>query len=165
MGMKDLLFGQLHEHLYEDDWFPSAKNILKELSAEEASWAPSGKEMNTIWQIMNHLNFYNQDVIYRLRGETNPVRPSTNEETFGAPGDPRDDEGWQETVTAFFQVMEEMRQVLALREEASFNQAYRPNRPSVGQLIGSIMMHNTYHLGQVVLLRKMRNAWPGSSLE
>ncbi|MBE3554421.1 MAG: DinB family protein [Thermicanus sp.] len=144
----------------ENEWFVSAKVALQGITAEEAAWTPPGKG-NTIWQIVNHLTFWNEDVIFRLRGMENPAKAESNEVTFGDPGDPHDEKGWEDTLKRFFAVMEELKEVVEGLDEERLDQSYRPGSPAIARLLGNIMMHDTYHLGQIVLLRKIRNTCPG----
>jgi uncharacterized damage-inducible protein DinB len=153
-----LLLEQLDVHCNEDEWFVSIETALRGITASEASWSASEKS-NTIWQIVNHLMFWNNDVIHRLKGTENPVVPADNDETFGRPGNPDDEIGWQQTVKRFTEVMRKLRVAIESLDETNLDTEYRSDSPLIRRLLGNVMMHDTYHIGQIVLLRKLHNSW------
>ncbi|WP_245976712.1 hypothetical protein [Oceanobacillus arenosus] len=54
---------QLDMHCYKNEWFASMDQVLHGVIAAEAAWTSSGNS-NSIWQIVNHLIFWNEDVIH-----------------------------------------------------------------------------------------------------
>jgi uncharacterized damage-inducible protein DinB len=151
---------QLEIHCYENEWFASMDQALHGVSAAEAAWTSSGNS-NSIWQIVNHLIFWNEDVIHRIKGTENPQKAEANEETFGNPGDPDDEIGWSQTVQRLNEVMKNLKTVIAHLDDETLKVPYAPNRSSIERLLSNIMMHDTYHIGQIVLLRKLQSSWSG----
>ncbi|MBS4192931.1 DinB family protein [Bacillus sp. FJAT-49705] len=151
---------QLDMHCYENEWFASMDQALHGVIAAEAAWTSSGTS-NSIWQIVNHLIFCNEDVIHRIKGTENPHKAEDNEETFGNPGDPEDEIGWAQTVQRLNEVMNKLKTVIADLDDEKVKAPYAANRYSVERLLSNIMMHDTYHLGQIVLLRKLQSSWGG----
>lgn len=151
---------QLDMHCYENEWFASMEQGLNGVSAAEAAWTSSGAS-NSIWQIVNHLIFWNDDVIHRIKGTENPHKAETNEETFGNPGDPEDEIGWAQTVERLNEVMNKLKTVIADLDDEKLKAPYAANRYSTERLLSNIMMHDTYHIGQIVLLRKLQSSWNG----
>ncbi|WP_409298947.1 DinB family protein [Peribacillus sp. SCS-26] len=150
---------QLDMHWIENEWFASMDQALNGVSAAEAAWTSSGS--NSIWQIANHLIFWNEDVIHRIDGTKNPLKPETNEETFGKPGDPEDEAGWDQTVQRLNEVMNTLKTVIAALDDEKLKVPYAAGRYSIERLLSNVMMHDTYHLGQIVLLRKLQSSWSG----
>ncbi|WP_409288062.1 DinB family protein [Peribacillus sp. SCS-37] len=150
---------QLDMHCIENEWFASINQALDGVSAAEAVWTSPGS--NSIWQIVNHLIFWNEDVLHRIKGTKNPYKPETNEETFGEPRDPEDENGWHQTVQSFNEVMNNLRTVIADLDDEKLKAPYAPGRYSIERLLSNIMMHDTYHLGQIVQLRKLQSSWNG----
>ncbi|WP_423410353.1 DinB family protein [Heyndrickxia sp. MSNUG] len=150
---------QLDMHCHENEWFASMDQALQGVIASEAAWTSPGS--NSIWQIVNHLIFWNEDVIHRIMGTENPHYPETNEETFGKPGDPEDEIGWTQTVQRLNEVMNKLKTVIADLDDEKLKAPYAANRYSIERLLSNIMMHDTYHLGQIVLLRKLQFSWGG----
>jgi uncharacterized damage-inducible protein DinB len=155
-----MLLEQLDMHCHENDWFATMDQALQGVTAAEAAWTSSGIS-NSIWQIVNHLIFWNEDVIHRIKGTENPHKAENNEETFGNPGDPEDEIGWGKTVQHFSEVMNHLKTVIAELDDEKLKAPYAANRYSIERLLSSIMMHDTYHLGQIVLLRKLQSSWSG----
>lgn len=151
---------QLDMHHHQNDWFASMDQALNGITPAEAAWTSSGTS-NSIWQIVNHLIFWNEDVIHRINGTENPHKPEDNEETFGNPGDPEDEIGWAKTVHRFNEVMNDFKTVIADLDDEKLKAPYATNRYSTERLVSSIMMHDSYHLGQIVLLRKLQSSWVG----
>jgi uncharacterized damage-inducible protein DinB len=151
---------QLDLHFHENDWFASMDQALHGVTAAEAAWTSSGIT-NSIWQIVNHLIFWNEDVIHRIKGTENSHKAIDNEETFGNPGDPKDEIGWTKTVQSLNEVMNKLKTVIADLDDEKLKAPYAANRYSIERLLSSIMMHDTYHVGQIVLLRKLQSSWGG----
>lgn len=91
----------------------------------------------------------------------NPNEAETNDTTFGEPGDPENEAGWTQTLLELHTVMAELKSVIAEINEEKLDAPYSPNRYSIRRLLSNIMMHDTYHLGQIVLLQKLQASWPG----
>jgi uncharacterized damage-inducible protein DinB len=151
---------QLDMHCYENEWFASMDQALHGVNAAEATWTSSGTS-NSIWQIVNHLIFWNEDVIHRIKGTENPHKAEGNDETFGNPGDPEDEIGWAKTVQRLYEVMNKLKTVISDLDDEKLTAPYAANSYSMERLLSNIMMHDTYHLGQIVLLRKLQSSWSG----
>ncbi|MDG4658464.1 DinB family protein [Ectobacillus antri] len=159
-AVTNVFLEQLDMHYHQNDWFASINQALDGVSAAEAAWTSSGIS-NSIWQIVNHLIFWNEDVIHRIKGTENPHQAADNEETFGNPGDPEDEIGWNQTVERLNEVMNTLKTVIADLDDEKLKVPYAANRYSIERLLSHIMMHDTYHLGQIVLLRKLQSSWGG----
>lgn len=151
---------QLDMHCHENEWFASMDQALQGVTAAEAAWTSSGGS-NSIWQIVNHLIFWNEDVIHRMKGTENPHKANDNEETFGNQGDPEDEIGWAQTVQRLNEVINKLKRVIADLDDEKLKTPYAANRYSTERLLSNIMMHDTYHIGQIVLLRKLQSSWSG----
>ncbi|MGD6774661.1 DinB family protein [Sutcliffiella horikoshii] len=151
---------QLDIHCHENEWFASMDQALQGVTAAEASWTSSGIS-NSIWQIVNHLIFWNEDVIHRIKGTDNPHKAEDNEATFGSQGDPEDESGWAKTVQRLSEVMNKLKRVIEDLNDEKLKAPYAANSYSTERLLSNIMMHDTYHIGQIVLLRKLQSSWDG----
>lgn len=155
-----LFLEQHHMHCYENEWFASMDQALHGATAAEAAWTSSGTS-NSIWQIVNHLIFWNEDIIHRIKGIENPDKAENNEETFGYPGDPEDEVGWTQTVQRLNEVMNKLKTTIADLDDEKLKTPYTANSCSIERLLSNIIMHDTYHIGQIVLLRKLQSSWGG----
>jgi uncharacterized damage-inducible protein DinB len=152
--MKDLLLEQ-HTACYdENNWFVAIKNAVANLTAEQANWKPEGAD-NTIWEEVNHLVFWNERWLQRYRGELNEPQDVENNGTFKS-----DETEWQATLEMLYAIMEEWRAKLEAitdeKLESPVNSQYQApwRSPLAHQNI-----HNAYHIGQIVLLRKLQGSW------
>lgn len=142
----------------KEDWYPPLKDALAGLTAAEASWRPPGEAANTIWENLSHLLFYKERLLHRLKGTEQPSTASTNDDTFAPSGGPEDEEAWQADVKRMETLHYELRDVLASIPETSFDQP-SPSKP-LGLSVFSIIMHDAFHTGQIVQIRKLQGTWP-----
>ncbi len=155
--IKDLLLEQLTACYDEDTWFVSVKNAVAGLSGEQAAWKPDGAD-NSIWEEVNHLIFWNERWLRRYRGELTYPEDIENTGTFKS-----DETDWQKTLENLYAVMDQWRETLnEIIDEtlaSPVNDQYQaPWRSPLAQQ----NIHNAYHIGQIVLLRKLQGSWDSS---
>lgn len=134
------------------------------LSAAQAAAIP-GERLNSIWAVVNHLWFWNEVPLRKLRGE--PIEPADlgapDWNGWPPPGDPADDAAWE-----------------AARERAiAANAAYAAAVAELGPealaadlpgwgpawaIIQGMSAHNAYHIGEIVTLRHLQGLWIESRL-
>lgn len=152
------LFAALREIGWDKEgWFLPLAPALEGVTAAVASWQPPGGG-NSIWQTVNHLNYYNERYLARVTGA--PLGPAVadNDATFADPGNPQDEAGWQATVAKTHQIATGWRTVLAEYTDADLTRQVGDS--TLGDTLLAWIMHDSYHTGQVVLLRKMQGAFP-----
>ncbi|WP_228552259.1 DinB family protein [Gracilibacillus salitolerans] len=69
MNVKDIFLAQLNA-CHENTWFVALLNSIDGLTEEQASWKPS-ETTNSIFEIVNHLIFYNQRYLNSFKGIPN----------------------------------------------------------------------------------------------
>lgn len=142
-----------------EDWYPPLKDALQGVTWEQANWRPGQGAANTIWENVNHLIFYKERLLRRLTGEEKAYPPGIgNDDTFGGTGE--DEDAWQATLAKLESVHAAIRGKLADMEKKDFDRKL-PKTP-FGLWVNSLNMHDAYHTGQIVLLRKMQESWPAS---
>ncbi|MCK6258455.1 DinB family protein [Fictibacillus sp. KIGAM418] len=155
-----------------ETWFLPLESALEGLNSTDASWQPPGGG-NTIWQTVNHLNYYNA-LLVRQINDTTPRKKASNskaafgdigepadskwkavlaENTFGDIGDPADSEKWKAVLAETRLICENLRKSLAQVNDSHLEEEH------VGGLARQIL-HNVYHIGQIVLIRKQQGSWP-----
>jgi len=150
------LIQKLRDYSWDEEaWQLPLAPAIEGISASVASWQPPGGG-NTIWQTVNHLNHYNRLMVKRLRGIQASSTARNNTETFGAPGDPNDQEGWEKTVAEAKAIAQDLKEVFATLTEKDLE------TDDLGERIADWIMHDSYHTGQIVLLRKMQGSWPAT---
>ena len=155
---KELLIQQFANCYDENGWFVATKNALAGLSAEQASWKPEGAD-NSIHEIVNHLNYYNNAYLQRFQGFDYEYKVADNDATF----DEGEADNWEAEAARFDAIMSEWRERLRNADEQKLNEP-APPRLEVPwwRLIGNINAHNAHHGGQIVILRKLQGSWDSS---
>ncbi len=135
-----------------ETWFVPLETALDGLKSSDASWQPPGGG-NTIWQTVNHLNYYNDLLVSRINGTPPGKKEPNNKATFGDTGNPEESEKWNAVVEETYLISEKLRKLLAEVNDSQLEKEY------VGGLARHIL-HNVYHIGQIVLIRKQQGSWP-----
>jgi len=154
MSAKDVLLEQFTACHDENGWFVALTSALEGVTAEQAAWRPAGVD-NSIGENVNHLIFWNERWLKRFRGELNEPHDVENTATFKA-----DESDWQRTLEKLGAVMDAWRAILRdisdERLDAPVNAKFQhPWRLSLAHQ----NIHNAYHIGQIVLLRKLQGSW------
>lgn len=140
------------------DWFAPVSRALTGLTPTQAAWRP-GAGLNTIWQIVNHLTFWTRFLARRLAGEAPTGVEIDNDETFGAPGDPADADGWARAVRGLGDAYSALEAVLARQADADLERPLNSRGTRAVSMVSGSVMHDAYHIGQIVLLRKLQGCW------
>lgn len=155
-----------------ETWFLPLESALEGLDSTHASWQSPGGG-NTIWQTVNHLNYYNAILVSQLNDPTHgkkasggkaafgdieePANPKWEailaRDTFGDSGDPADIEKWEEVLAETRLICEDLRRSLTQVDDSQLDEE------RVGGLARQIL-HNAYHIGQIVFIRKQQGSWP-----
>jgi len=157
LNMKEILIEQ-HTACYDQNvWFVSLKSALEGVTAEQAAWKPAGVD-NSIWENVNHIIFWNERWTRRYLGELTYPEDIENTGTFKS-----GETDWQATVDKAFAVMDDWRQKL---NEIGDDKLHSPVNDQDDSPWWSPLaqqnIHNAYHIGQIVLLRKLQGAWDSS---
>ena len=130
---------------------------------EAIDWDSVGKKPNgsihSIWDILNHLIYW-QDYCLSLLGGENPTSPEHAVESWKFTESPSNEEQWQGTVSAFLAGLQTAEDAAAA--DLSGKIASRPSESRI-EVLESLIGHNSYHLGQIVLLRQLLGSWPPPS--
>lgn len=150
--MKKILLEQLTANYDENYWFVSLKNAIEDLNEEEANWK-GNEHSNSIKEIINHLVFWNKRYLKLYRGETLEKTPESNNETFDVKEVP-----WVEMVEQLDEVLHNWRMEIKNSSEEQLNREAKENSPWYS-VLANIMIHNAYHAGQIIYIRKLKGNW------
>ena len=136
--------------------FVDTTRVLDALPWRLAGERPGGAE-HSVLRLVRHLNYWQDIYLERLAGVD---RPSPPHDAEGWPGgqSPSSEQEWLDAAAHF-------RDGLARAEAAAGDGALGDTLPLWGgrsrleALIG-LALHNAYHAGQVVQLRRMLDSWP-----
>lgn len=158
MNLKETLLEQFDACYDQNGWFVALKNAIHGITGEQAAWKPEGAD-NSIWQILSHLNYYNNAYLERFRGVDYEYDKLDNDATFEQAEVPSE-QSWKAEVDQFDRIMSEFRDLLAKADDAKLDELAPPARKYPwSEIISSINTHNAHHGGQIVLMRKLQGSW------
>jgi uncharacterized damage-inducible protein DinB len=146
MSTKSILKEQFEACFDQSAWFASAKSALENLSAESAVWKPTD-EVHSICEIITHLNFYNSKHLQRFKGIEVTDETIEIAETFSP-----EDQDWHKASKDFDAIMSEWKKHLEAADDVKLSSKW-------SSVIAHINIHNAYHIGQIVLVRKLQANW------
>lgn len=141
-----------------EGWYPPLKDALNNVDGAQASWNAAGQASNTIRELVNHLLYYKKRFLFRLEEKPWPFEVTTNEQTFFQ-GAHASSLSWEKLVEELGFVHQKIRDNIVNRTEAELNRML-PDK-SVDEQILTLLMHDAYHTGQIVFIRKLYGSWPG----
>jgi len=158
MNLKETLLEQFDSCYDQNGWFVALKNAIHAITAEQAAWKPKGAD-NSTWQILSHLNYYNNAYLERFRGADYEYDKPDNDATFEQAEAPSE-ESWTAEVERFDRIMSEFRELLSKADDSRLDELAPPARKYPWRvLISFINAHNAHHGGQIVLMRKLQGSW------
>ena len=130
---------------------------VKGLPAAMRGKRPTGAE-HSPWEILEHLRISQWDILEFSR-DPQHVSPEWPSGYWPKSKTPPNDKAWAKSVRAFNADLEAMRKLVA----ADSTDLYAPIPHGDGQTILReallIADHNAYHIGQLVLVRRLLGAW------
>lgn len=141
----------LFEDLYnQEPWLDvTIVSKLNSLTASKAAARPLDN-CNTIWEIVNHMINWRENVLKRVNGE---VLKTPKSNYFKEIMD-TSDRAWIKTLEALQQSQQAWMLYLETITEDDLAKVYAPNQMNYYKHIHGILQHDAYHLGQIVLLLK-----------
>jgi len=137
---------------------PSLTNVLRGVTPAEALWRPAPGR-NTIWELLLHTAYTKHVVLGRLVGRTDRFARALPRAWWPATPAPADDAAWRRDRA----LLDTSHRALvdAVRGASPAALARGAKRPLIEQLAGAAL-HDTYHGGQIGLLRKLYRARTGA---
>jgi uncharacterized damage-inducible protein DinB len=154
----------LIELLYGNGAHANPLACIEDLSADLAGRRVE-KLPHTIFQIVWHMNYWADYELRRIRGEK-PHYPDHASESWPQSSAPASEAEWKKEIAQFTQLLS----TLAAMAESVPNElsrdvpAMHPKQETRTSTVLAILwqtaVHNSYHIGQVALLRRALGAWP-----
>lgn len=113
---------------------------------------------HTPWQVLEHMRITQRDVVDRI-GNANHRALGFPDEYWPPTANPRKNESWDASVAAFRADQKALVNVIGNSDVDLFERT-RPGADGV--LLDDLLMiadHNAYHLGELILLRRLLGAW------
>lgn len=140
----------LKDHFNGEPWIDvNIASALKNVSASEAAEKTQG--LNSIWQIVNHMISWRLALLARLKDK--PVNVPDN--NFIEEVKDTSDKAWAETIKKFESSQQDILSFLESSGDSMLEKVSTTSGYSYYELTISIMLHDTYHLGQIVLIKKI----------
>ncbi|MFC4101696.1 DinB family protein [Paenibacillus xanthanilyticus] len=147
------------EHAWEKlAWNVPFKTATEGLSEKDADWKPV-ETIHSIRQIMKHSSFYNERMLHRLRGLPIPdrLKSESNAETFHADAAGSGQVSWEAERARAIGLYEQLHAELRDVTDEKLNEPI--GETTLGNELNLWVMHDAYHAGQIVLLRKQLGNW------
>lgn len=134
-----------------DPWLDvTIKDILKDISATDADKKIS--DLNSIWQIVNHMIEWREVLWKKLNGEKVIVTENNFIEEIEDPSE----EEWKLTLRRFDRSQKNIINFLSGLKDFDNDKVF-PNGHTANEHLQAIIQHDAYHLGQIVVLKKLIN--------
>ena len=137
---------------------------VEDISAELASQVVEGYP-HSIWQIVEHMSYWMEYDLGKIAGE-NPVCPDRAIESWPSHPDPVTEAGWQKTVKKFVALLVRMATLSESDQETlektveNVGPTNSPRTSNIHRMLWQVAVHNSYHVGQIALLRRQLDTWP-----
>jgi uncharacterized protein YkuJ len=105
---------------------------------------------------VNHVTFWNKRILDRLQGGVQDQADISNYETFGKPGEAMNEVSWREAVERARVVCLKMRETVLQLDDSQLEQPYDDKGTPVKVVLGDLALHDAYHIGQILYIRKMQ---------
>ncbi|MBA4494845.1 DinB family protein [Paenactinomyces guangxiensis] len=159
---KELLLDLLTICHNEASWFPPLSVVLDGLTVEQAMWCDH-TDTNSIWQIVNHLVFWNTVWLHRFKENSIGDTDDKNEETFVIQD--FSERAWKAALIRLDAIFSEWRDTLADCPESELHERipFFDEEVFWWMAISNLCTHNVYHIGQIVLIRQKQGSWVKNS--
>jgi len=129
---------------------PALAQNLEGVTAEQAAQRPIGQG-HSIWELVQHVTAWINEVIRTLDGETYAVLPT--EQDWPAIS-AADDAAWQSALAILESSMDALYDAVLELPDEKLDELVPGQDFSYFWMLNGVVHHNTYHSGQVGILRK-----------
>jgi uncharacterized damage-inducible protein DinB len=135
------------------------EDISAALAARQVAGFP-----HSIGQLVFHMNYWMEYELRRIRGQR-PKYPEHNSESFPASVALGDAE-WDRLRTRMAELLGEFAELAKSsaeelqREVEGVHEADKKVAGTVEDVLWQMLVHNSYHVGQIAMIRRMLGAWP-----
>jgi uncharacterized damage-inducible protein DinB len=136
------------------------EGISAELAARQVAGFP-----HSIGQLVFHINYWMDYELRRIRG-LKPAYPEHSSESFPAAPSPGDAAEWDRMRMRLAELLGEfgaLAKSSALEMQREIESAHEGDKKIAGTLedvLMQIVAHNSYHVGQIAMLRRALGVWP-----
>jgi uncharacterized damage-inducible protein DinB len=153
LNQKELLLYVLDSTYDKESWYAPLKDAVAGLTAKQAMWKPSGEAGKSIWENVNHLIYYKERIAATLDNREWTLHLD-GDETFSLTDQNDQDHDWMKVVERAENAHQRLREAISSLTESDIEQQ------SLERKLLDIMLHDSYHTGQIIQLRKLQESWP-----
>jgi hypothetical protein len=146
LTLKEVLLNQLRATHNKAAWYAPLNVSIAGLSAEQANWKEKGAD-HSIAELTTHIIFWNQNLMNKFLNQPTPKFSGDNKETFA----PVDKDSWPATVKKADSLMSSWEAAIEAADDKKLQAWY--------ESIANMSVHNAYHTGQIVYIRKIQGSW------
>lgn len=154
----------LIELLYGQGAHANTLGCVEDISLDVAGRLAGGFT-HSIWQLVCHMNFWMAYDLKRIRDEK-PAYPTHASESWPADAAPLSEEEWRRTIAVFRDLLAELATLagsppdVLSQEVGATHPDHTKHSASLLAVLWQALAHNSYHIGQVVMMRSSLGAWP-----
>jgi len=144
----------LYQSIYNGNpWLEvTLADTLKDVTAAQA-YKKINPNLNTIWEIVNHLIQWRRNILRRVQGEI----ITTPDHNYFVPILDSSEPAWEQSLQSLAKSQELWSACLSDFNDADFEKIDQNNNHNFYEDIHGIIQHDVYHLGQIVILKKLLN--------
>jgi len=153
-ALRDYLRRFLSWHEAHADW----KSALKGLPVKDRGKRPKGAP-HSVWELVEHMRIATHDILEFSR-DPKYVSPEWPGGYWPAKPEPPSSAAWEKSVKALQHDLEEMGKLVTDPKTDLLAPIPHGSGQTILREALLIADHNAYHLGQVVLVRRLLGCWP-----
>jgi uncharacterized damage-inducible protein DinB len=137
---------------------------IEDLSAELAARSLEGFP-HSVGQLVFHMNYWMDYELRRIRGKK-PVYPEHSSESFPPAKSPADAQDWDQlrkrfaSLLASFTALAKSSSEEMQRQIETVHDGDTKVAGTLEAVLWQIVAHNSYHTGQIAMIRRVLGAWP-----
>jgi uncharacterized damage-inducible protein DinB len=128
---------------------------------EGMAWEEAGRHVpgvaHTIHELLNHMIYWQNWTIQWLDGNDPPL-PEHAHLSWPGGERPKNESDWEGTIRTFLEGLRQLDRRCLECELLRVQERWTPV-----QMLVSVALHNSYHLGQIVSTRRLMGIWPPPS--
>ena len=152
-ALREQLMKLLDGGLAHASWQDVVADMPENLQGVRPEGAP-----HTPWQLLEHLRIAQWDILEFSRNAKH-VSPQFPEGYWPSTDAPPNAEAWEKSAKAFRRDLTEMKKLVSDRKTNLFEEIAHGDGQTILREALLAADHNAYHLGQMVLVRKLLGAW------
>ena len=155
-ALREHLRKTLAGHEAHTDW----ANAIADLPATQRGAKPTGAP-HSAWELLEHVRIAQWDILEFCRNPKH-VSPDWPSGYWPERQSPPDDAAWDKSVKAFLRDTKDLESLVADTHADLFARISHGSGQTILREALLVIDHNSYHLGQFVLLRRLLGSWPGT---